>query len=221
MPSPTLEHPAGSITREDHAVVIPAPAQPALTVTKTARDADGSAAGSLGETVNYTITAKNSGNVTLYGVTIADAIIPRLDCAPSVPVTLRPGDALVCTGTVSIRTADIDATFLANVATASGDDPAGRPVTGVGSALIDTVAAAVGVEKLNLSPSGSLGATVVSPPSLPATLDSTAPSVGGNALPATGIDIMRQFGLALLLLGSAFVTRRVSRLRRSMVRPSA
>jgi hypothetical protein len=165
--------------------------------------------------VTYTITAKNSGNVTLYGVTITDPLVPRLECAPSAPATLAPGDALVCSGSVSIPTADVDATFLANVATATGDDPSGRPVTGVGTALIDTVAAAVGVEKSNLSPLAPLGGQVVRPPSAPVPPGSTGGTGGGNALPATGAETSRRVGLGLLLLGSALVTHSASRLRRN------
>jgi hypothetical protein len=116
---------------------------------------------------------------------------------------------------VSIPTADVDATFLANVATATGDDPSGRPVTGVGTALIDTVAAAVGVEKSNLSPLAPLGGQVVRPPSAPVPPGSTGGTGGGNALPATGAETSRRVGLGLLLLGSALVTHSASRLRRN------
>jgi uncharacterized repeat protein (TIGR01451 family)/fimbrial isopeptide formation D2 family protein len=207
------DHRTGSITREDHAVVNPVPARPALTVTKAAHDAGEGPGATLGQTVTYTITAKNSGNVTLYGVTITDPLVPLLDCAAA-PANLAPGDALVCTGKVTVRTDDVDATFLANVATASGDDPSGRPVTGVGTALIDTVVAAVGVERSNLFPTTPLGGVVVDPLTpAPMPRGNTVGPHGGSALPATGADTARQAGLGLLLLGSALVTRWAGRLR--------
>ena len=199
------DHPTGSITREDHAVVIPAAARPALTVTKAARDADGNAAGTLGEAVTFTITAENSGNVTLYGVVIVDHLVPRLDCGTSTPATLRPGDALVCRAMMSIRIADVDAASLTNIATATGDDPSGRPVTGVGTALIDTVPSAPSVERSTLFPSAPLGAVVApSPPAAPGSTGATVGSSGG-LLPFTGSDIGFWLRLAVVLTVAGFL----------------
>ena len=65
----------------------------------------------VGQVVTYTLTATNTGNITLHNVTVSDT--PDLDgfsCAPAIPVaTLAPGDAVVCTGTHAITQADLDA----------------------------------------------------------------------------------------------------------------
>ena len=193
------DHTAGSITREDRAVVIPAPATPALIVTKAVHDADGNGAGRLGETVTYTITAKNAGNVTLYGVTIVDPLLGRLDCGPSIPATLKPGDALICTGTTSIRIGDVGSGSLTNIATATGDDPSGREVTGVGTAVIDAVPEVLSAEKSNVSPSEPLAGAVAAPASPAAAADGTPANDGGlgGRLARTGSD----FGFWLRLAG--------------------
>lgn len=136
----TADHAAGSITREDRAAVPVAPAQPSLTTVKAAAldDADDSGDASLGEVVTYTITTTNTGNVTLHGVATIDPLVSDLECLPAAPASLAPGDAQVCTGTAVVTQADVDAGYLVNVATATGEDPSGTPVTGVGSALVDT-----------------------------------------------------------------------------------
>ena len=46
-----------------------------------------------GDKVNYTLTATNTGNVTLTGVTVSDPKLPALACTPSQPATLRAGRA--------------------------------------------------------------------------------------------------------------------------------
>ena len=65
----------------------------------------------VGQVVTYTLTATNTGNITLHDVTVSDT--PDLDgfsCLPTIPVaTLAPGDAVVCTGTHAITQADLDA----------------------------------------------------------------------------------------------------------------
>ena len=65
----------------------------------------------VGQIVTYTLTATNTGNITLHNVTISDT--PNLDgfsCLPAIPVAaLAPGDSVVCTGTHAITQADLDA----------------------------------------------------------------------------------------------------------------
>src|SRR5205085_919362 len=63
----------------------------------------------LGQVVTYTLTAKNTGNVTLHNVTVTDSpALTGLSCLPATPATLAPGDSIVCTGTHKITQADLD-----------------------------------------------------------------------------------------------------------------
>src|SRR4029077_21095501 len=64
----------------------------------------------VGQVITYTITATNTGNVTLSNVTVNDT--PPLDnfsCSPSQPATLNPGDSITCTGTHTVTLADLNA----------------------------------------------------------------------------------------------------------------
>ena len=74
----------------------------------------------VGDKVNYTLTASNTGNVTLHGVSIVDAKLGRLTCTQ--PVTLAPGATLVCTGSYTVVQGDIDAGKVDNTATADSDE---------------------------------------------------------------------------------------------------
>lgn len=54
-----------------------APAAPAMVVTKTGvlNDDDGTPGLSAGDTISYTVTAQNTGNVTLTGIGVADPLV--------------------------------------------------------------------------------------------------------------------------------------------------
>src|SRR5207342_263270 len=51
----------------------------------------------VGDVVHYTISATNTGNVTLTGVTVVDAKLGTLVCTPLQPATLLPGESISCT----------------------------------------------------------------------------------------------------------------------------
>ena len=102
--------------------------------------ANGSA--DTGETINYTLTARNDGNVGLSGVVISDPRLPLLTCTPSQPANLAPTQTLVCSGSYVVQQADLDAgVAISNTATADSDqtaavqDTATVPVTGAAAAL--------------------------------------------------------------------------------------
>jgi uncharacterized repeat protein (TIGR01451 family)/fimbrial isopeptide formation D2 family protein len=95
-----------------------------------------------GETIGYTLTATNTGNVGLTGVSIVDPRLPSLSCTPTQPATLAPSATLVCTGSYTVTQADVDAqTPIANTATADSNETPPRqasanvPVTAAGPAL--------------------------------------------------------------------------------------
>ena len=76
-----------------------------------------------GSTINYEITATNTGNVTLTGVTVTDTAITNLTCTGG--PDLAPGDTINCTGSYDTTQTDVDAGSVTNTATADGTAPDG------------------------------------------------------------------------------------------------
>jgi hypothetical protein len=74
----------------------------------------------IGETLHYTLTATNNGNVTLTNVSITDDNVAALTCTPSQPATLVPGEKLNCTGSYLTTQYDVSAGKVDNTAEASG-----------------------------------------------------------------------------------------------------
>ena len=52
-----------------------------------------------------------------------------LSCVPVEPFVLLPGASATCTGTHTVTQAEVDAGSVSNVATATGEDPSGGPVS--------------------------------------------------------------------------------------------
>jgi len=94
---------------------------PALSINKSAVESRYTA---IGDVIHYTITVKNTGNVTLTGVTVNDSLIPNLTGpigyeGPS--GTLEVGDTWTFTGNYTITQADMNARSLTNTATADSN----------------------------------------------------------------------------------------------------
>ena len=105
-------------------VITPIAATPSLTIDKTAGTPSGNTAGS---TIGYSFLVTNTGNVTLTGIAVNDAL---LDAAAVCPVTtLAPGASTTCTGTHTITQAEVNAGTVNNSATASGTPPGGGTTT--------------------------------------------------------------------------------------------
>ncbi|WP_051191688.1 DUF7507 domain-containing protein [Microbacterium luticocti] len=124
--------PAGNaVTSEPAQATVTATAHPALTLTKTP---DTHTVAYVGDVVTYTLTARNTGNVTLAGVHIDEGAftgagdLSALVCDAEQPVTLAPGEAQACTATYTVQQADLDAAGFDNDATASGTAPGGGTV---------------------------------------------------------------------------------------------
>lgn len=115
--SPTVElpPPAQEIT--------PLPPQPGLSVDKTSSF---SAEAVVGETVEYTFGATNTGNVTLTDVSIDDPL-PGLSGLsynwPGQAGVLAPGESVTATAQYTLTQVDIDAGEVHNTATAAGTPP--------------------------------------------------------------------------------------------------
>ncbi|MCK6692979.1 MAG: HYR domain-containing protein, partial [Thermoanaerobaculia bacterium] len=105
------------------------PQQAELQVLKNdALDLGGDGVISPGDVITYTITVTNTGNVPVSGISLSD---PNADPGSvSCPLTtLNPGQSMNCSATHTVTQTDIDAGAVANVASASGDDPNGDPLS--------------------------------------------------------------------------------------------
>ena len=88
-------------------------ANAALSLTKTA---DPTTYNAAGQTITYTYTVKNTGNVPVSGIKVADdKITVKISSS-----TLAAGNSVTGTGTYTITQADLNAGSVTNTATASG-----------------------------------------------------------------------------------------------------
>ncbi len=104
-------------------VTVPLPADPSLALVKratvTERNDDGRT--DVGDSVLWTFTVTNTGNVTVHDITVHDAIAGAVTCAHT---TLAPGQSASCASKPHVFTnADADKGTIVNVATASGTVP--------------------------------------------------------------------------------------------------
>ena len=91
----------------------------------------------VGDTITYTVTATNTGNVTLTGVDVQSDTLTQADDTDAAnslssftietggSTTLAPGDSVSFTATYVVAQADIDAGGLKNTATVVGTPPSG------------------------------------------------------------------------------------------------
>src|SRR5699024_5882018 len=110
------------VTDEDDEKVL-AKQLPSLALEKVAQEHQVEKAG---DTITYTLTVTNTGNVTLDNVIVHDEMLGgELTVTPSV---LAPGEQGVVTGTYTVTQADIDnQSEIINIATATGTPPGGDP----------------------------------------------------------------------------------------------
>ena len=97
-------------------------------------DANSNGYADAGESINYTFTITNNGQVTLTDIILTDIIggvtIIRNPLAPT-PLILAPAesDSSTFTGTYTLTQADIDADVFTNTAIVTGFPPIGSPVS--------------------------------------------------------------------------------------------
>ncbi|QYH35052.1 DUF11 domain-containing protein [Salinibacterium sp. M195] len=139
------------------AVVPTVAASPALVTTKSAV-VGGTGTGAIGDTITYTFTARNAGNVTLTGVTLTDPLTglstPTYVWSGGVSGQLNPNATVTGTATYTIAQADVDAGSVKNIATATGTPPTGAAVTAPSPQVVTpTIASA---PKIGVTKSGAL-----------------------------------------------------------------
>lgn len=130
---------------------------PALALDKTA-DTDKVKAG---DTITYTFTVENDGNVTVSDVQIEESEfsgagdMSELECDTAIPATLAPGETLACTATYEVQQADAAAGEITNAALATGKDPAGGDVESpVSEAAVKVEAPPIDARDKNLTRTG-------------------------------------------------------------------
>ncbi|CTQ48080.1 beta strand repeat-containing protein [Jannaschia donghaensis] len=128
----TLFRSSTNVVSNVQTVVIPgASGQDVLSVEKSFENlTDPGNAASLGDEIEFTVLARNDGPRSLSGVTVSDAMLPGLTCAPAAPLTLAPDAQTVCTGIYTVRQSDLDDESLTNRADAQGAAPDGTVVQG-------------------------------------------------------------------------------------------
>jgi len=100
----------------------PLPQNPMLELTKSgAFDAGSDGYADPGELITYTFVVRNTDNVTLHHVTVTDPL-PGLSAISLPKSTLAVGESMTGTATYAVTQADIDAGFVANLATADSDE---------------------------------------------------------------------------------------------------
>ncbi len=108
-------------------VDVPATPAPGISVVKTADLTEITAAG---QTIDYSFSVVNTGNVTLTDITIDDGTFTGTGTLSAVacPVTtLAPGQNVICTASYVTTQADLDGGGVTNTATATGTPPGDTP----------------------------------------------------------------------------------------------
>jgi len=118
-----------AVTSAPATASVPVPAAKRIIgLVKTAAytDVNGNGVADVGDTITYSLTVSNLGNVTLTNIGVTDNKIGTVTCAVS---SLAPTLSTNCTGApYNITQADVDAGLVSNQATASGTAPDGTVV---------------------------------------------------------------------------------------------
>ena len=102
----------------------------------TWNDANSDGIAQAGETISYTFTVTNTGDVTLYNVTVTDPLLvtPNGSITGGPIASLAPGatNSSTIKGIYTLTQADIDAGVFSNTATVTAKDPQDNDVTDTG-----------------------------------------------------------------------------------------
>ena len=108
---------------------------PSLAVVKTS---DKTGVVKLGETITYTITVTNNGNVTINDIEVTDELTGNTGDNAFTIDRLAVGETKQFTATYTVTEDDILEGTIVNRATATGKDPRNEEVTGEGEVRVDT-----------------------------------------------------------------------------------
>src|SRR4029079_5441074 len=111
-----------------------------------------------GDAVTWTVTVKNSGNVTLTNVTVTDALAGATlvtPCGFSSPIaSLAPNASVACDVTYAVTQANVDAGSVTNSVSATGKPPTGANVTGSDANTV-TIAPTAAIDLTKVKKSGT------------------------------------------------------------------
>ncbi|WP_189342892.1 DUF7507 domain-containing protein, partial [Ulvibacter litoralis] len=117
---------------DDPTVTVSCGSNADMSVTKTGvfNDENNDGATQVGETISYIFSVTNTGNVTLYNITLEDPL-PGIVISGGPIVELAPGetDDTTFTAIYTVTQDDIDAQEVLNQAIATGQDPNGNDVS--------------------------------------------------------------------------------------------
>ncbi|TAF44758.1 MAG: hypothetical protein EAZ51_09520 [Sphingobacteriales bacterium] len=104
--------------------------KPQISLLKTAvfNDANADTYAQVGETITYTFTIKNTGNVTINSITLNDAMLAMVNVTIN-PASLLPGQMGTYTVNYPLSQANIDEGSVSNTAIAIGFDPSNVEVS--------------------------------------------------------------------------------------------
>ncbi len=117
------ETPSGNVITDTDTETVIVTQAPSIEIDK---DSSNNTSLSVGDTVNYTFTVINTGNVTLDNISITDPL-PNLSTIICPQDSLEPNESMICTASYIITQADVDAGSITNTATVTGNPPKGDP----------------------------------------------------------------------------------------------
>ncbi|MEE4195013.1 MAG: sortase [Anaerolineae bacterium] len=127
----TGDEPGGGTVTDDDDDSVSITDVPEIQLIKTGTYVDDATPGdNAGDTITYSFTVTNTGNVTLTNITLSDTV-GGVTITGGPILSLAPGasDSTTFTGTYTITQADVDAGHFYNQATVTGTDPSSNPVT--------------------------------------------------------------------------------------------
>jgi uncharacterized repeat protein (TIGR01451 family) len=130
--------PSGSAVTHDDAVLVPLTPNPVLSLAKSGVQND-PARTTAGDTIRYTFTVRNTGNVTLTDVVVTDDLegLSALDYDwPGAAGRLAPGQSATATASYTSTQADVDAGHVNNMARVTGTDPSGAQTSAIDSTTV-------------------------------------------------------------------------------------
>ncbi|WP_148044370.1 DUF7507 domain-containing protein, partial [Sinomicrobium pectinilyticum] len=124
-----VEDESGTDENNDDPTDTPITQDPSVALVKVVTNTGSGENGAfvVGDTIEYTFTVTNTGNVTVSDINIDDALT-NTNGLPINPSTLAPDESGTATATYTITQEDVDNGGVSNQALATGTDPNGDPI---------------------------------------------------------------------------------------------